>query len=69
VLVDLIAAGSIEAAQAEGKRRYGSPPSNCDRCGERCYVEISTLVRHPTAAAKEMFGYLTAARRTRSINA
>lgn len=66
VLVDLIAAGSIKAAQAEGKRRYGAPPRDCDRCGERCYVEISTLVRHPTAAAREMVGYLMQARAIRS---
>jgi MoaA/NifB/PqqE/SkfB family radical SAM enzyme len=63
VLVDVIEAGSIEAAQAEGRRRYGAAPSDCTRCGERCYVEISKLVRTPSAAARELFGYWLQARR------
>ncbi len=60
VLVDLRAAGSLGAAMREGARRWGAPPAGCRRCGERCYVEISTLVRHPTALAREALGYLRA---------
>jgi MoaA/NifB/PqqE/SkfB family radical SAM enzyme len=62
VLVDLRAAGSLGAALREGARRWGPPPSDCRRCGERCYVEISTLVRHPGALAREAIHYLRAAR-------
>ncbi|HEY8923118.1 MAG TPA: radical SAM protein [Polyangia bacterium] len=58
VLVDLLAAGSYRAALREGARRWGAPPADCRRCGERCYVEISALVRHPTALAREALGYL-----------
>lgn len=62
VLVDLLAAGSLDAALREGARRWGPPPADCRRCGERCYVEISTLVRHPAALAREAFHYLRAAK-------
>jgi len=62
VLVDLLAAGSLNAALREGARRWGAPPADCRRCGERCYVEISTLVRHPGALAREAFHYLRAAK-------
>ena len=58
VLVDLLEAGSLRAALREGARRWGAPPADCRRCGERCYVEISTLVRHPTALAREALNYL-----------
>ena len=60
VLVDLLAAGSYAAAVAEAERRYGPPPGNCSRCGERCYVELSQLVRNPSALAREAIGYLRA---------
>lgn len=54
VLVDLVAAGSYRAALEEGARRFGGPPpGDCHRCGERCYVELSTLTRHPPAAIRE----------------
>jgi MoaA/NifB/PqqE/SkfB family radical SAM enzyme len=59
VWVDMIAAGSYRAALAEGERVYKAPPPKaCMRCGERCYVEVSTLVRHPAALAGEVVGYL-----------
>ncbi len=58
VLVDLQAAGSVRAALREGARRWGAPPADCRRCGERCYVEISSLVRHPAALAREALSYL-----------
>jgi len=60
IQVDMLAAGSYAAAFAEAKRRYGPPPSDCSRCGERCYVELSMLVRKPTALAREALGYLRA---------
>jgi len=65
VLVDLLAAGSYENALAEGARLFGAPPSDCSRCGERCYVELSSLVRHPLDAAREGYGYLMQARRAK----
>jgi hypothetical protein len=65
VLVDLLAAGSYRAALEEAARRYGPPPQGCSRCGERCYVELSTLVRRPTALAREAYGYLREAARMR----
>jgi MoaA/NifB/PqqE/SkfB family radical SAM enzyme len=59
IWVDLVEAGSYRAALAEGERQYKAPPpSDCMRCGERCYVEVSTLVRNPTALAGEAIGYL-----------
>jgi MoaA/NifB/PqqE/SkfB family radical SAM enzyme len=59
VLVDLVAAGSYRAALDEGARRFGGPPpGDCHRCGERCYVELSTLTRHPPAAIREGAHYL-----------
>jgi MoaA/NifB/PqqE/SkfB family radical SAM enzyme len=58
IWVDLLAAGSYRAALAEAERRWGAPPRDCSRCGERCYVEISTLVRHPTELVREAWGYL-----------
>ncbi len=58
IWVDLLEAGSYAAALREAERRWGAPPSNCSQCGERCYVELSTLVRHPTELAKEAYGYL-----------
>jgi MoaA/NifB/PqqE/SkfB family radical SAM enzyme len=61
VLIDVLEAGSYRAALAEGARRWGAPPRDCHRCGERCYVEISTLVRRPQALAREVFGYLKSA--------
>jgi len=63
VLVDLLAAGSLGEALREGARRWGPPPGDCRRCGERCYVEISSLVRHPTALAREAVHYLRSASR------
>lgn len=37
------------------KRRAAGlhPSEDCPRCGERCYVEISSLVRQPTSLARE----------------
>lgn len=58
VLVDLLASGSLAQAMRDGARQWGEPPADCRRCGERCYVEISTLVRHPTALAAEVLHYL-----------
>jgi MoaA/NifB/PqqE/SkfB family radical SAM enzyme len=59
IWVDLVEAGSYRAALVEGARRYGAaPPGDCHRCGERCYVEVSTLVRNPTALGREMVGYM-----------
>jgi MoaA/NifB/PqqE/SkfB family radical SAM enzyme len=59
IWIDLVEAGSYRDALAEGERRYGAaPPSDCMRCGERCYVEVSTLVRNPMALAGEAVGYL-----------
>lgn len=60
VMVDLLAAGSVRQALRDGARLWGPPPKDCRRCGERCYVEISTLVRHPAALAREALGYLRA---------
>src|SRR5262249_17801892 len=48
ILIDLLAAGSYRAAMAEAEAKWGAPPNDCDRCGERCYVELSTLVRNPS---------------------
>jgi MoaA/NifB/PqqE/SkfB family radical SAM enzyme len=56
--VDLLEAGSIRAAQAEGLRRYGPPPEACCSCPDRCYVEMSSLTRHPAVMVRESAGYL-----------
>ena len=59
VWIDMVEAGSYRAALAEGERVYKAPPpANCMRCGERCYVEVSTLVRNPKTLATEVAGYL-----------
>jgi MoaA/NifB/PqqE/SkfB family radical SAM enzyme len=68
IWIDLLEAGSYRAALAEGERQYGAPPPNdCMRCGERCYVEVSTLVRNPTHLAGEVVGYLRQWSQTRAI--
>jgi len=54
VLVDLLRAGSLRTAQAEGLARYGPPPRDCSSCPDRCYAEISSLIRHPSALAREV---------------
>jgi len=58
LLVDLVAAGSLRAAIREGVRRYGLPPVDCSSCPDRCYVEISALMHHPSWLVREVFGYL-----------
>jgi MoaA/NifB/PqqE/SkfB family radical SAM enzyme len=58
LLVDLLEAGSLRAALAEGVRRYGLPPVDCSSCPDRCYVEISALTHHPSWLAREVLGYL-----------
>ncbi len=63
IWVDMLAAGSYRAALAEAQRRWGDPPNDCARCGERCYVELSTLVRTPSSAAREAVGYVVQATR------
>jgi MoaA/NifB/PqqE/SkfB family radical SAM enzyme len=59
LLVDLLSAGSLRAALAEGVRRYGLPPVDCSSCPDRCYVEISSLTHHPSWMVREVFGYLS----------
>jgi MoaA/NifB/PqqE/SkfB family radical SAM enzyme len=59
IWIDLAEAGSYKAALAEGERQYHAPPpTDCMRCGERCYVEVSTLVRNPGKLPFEVAGYL-----------
>jgi hypothetical protein len=59
IWIDMVQAGSYRAALAEGERQYQAPPPNdCMRCGERCYVEVSTLVRNPGQLPFEVAGYL-----------
>jgi len=58
ILVDLLAAGSLRAALAEGVRRYGLPPTDCSSCPDRCYVEVSSLMHSPTVLVREVAGYL-----------
>ena len=58
IWVDMLGAGSYRAALAEAEKQWGAPPGDCSRCGERCYVELSTLVRNPTKFASEAVGYL-----------
>lgn len=58
VKVDLLAAGSLRQAIAEGARRVGAPPVGCSRCPDRCYVEASTLLRSPGLLVRETLSYL-----------
>jgi len=58
IWVDMLRAGSYRAALAEAARLHGPPPGDCHRCGARCYLEISLLVRHPGALARETIGYV-----------
>lgn len=67
IWIDLLAAGSYKAAMREAERRYGAPPEACNRCGERCYVEMSTLMRDPRAAAREVAGYIGQSRLLRGL--
>jgi len=63
IKVDVLKAGSLKAAMAEGARRYGSPPKNCSQCPDRCYVETAALINRPTTLAQSVTGYLRQIRR------
>ena len=63
IWVDMLAAGSYRSALDEAASKWGAPPNDCSRCGERCYVELSTLVRNPLAGARESVGYVASAAR------
>jgi MoaA/NifB/PqqE/SkfB family radical SAM enzyme len=63
VLVDLLAAGSLAAAMREGAKRYGSPPKDCSQCPDRCYVEVSALIRRPSTLFGAVSGYIKQTRR------
>jgi MoaA/NifB/PqqE/SkfB family radical SAM enzyme len=70
IWIDLVEAGSYKKALAEGERLYHAPPpTNCMRCGERCYVEVSTLVRNPGQLPFEVSGYLKQWAKNRSLKA
>jgi hypothetical protein len=63
VKVDVLKAGSLAAAMREGAKLYGSPPKNCSQCPDRCYVETSALINHPTSLAESVTGYVRQIRR------
>jgi hypothetical protein len=64
VKVDLLAAGSLRAALLDGYQHYGPPPVACPRCPDRCYVEMSNLVRNPADLVREAVGYVRQTLRT-----
>jgi MoaA/NifB/PqqE/SkfB family radical SAM enzyme len=63
VKVDMLKAGSLKAAMKEGAKLYGAPPKDCSQCPDRCWVEISSLIRHPTSLAQSVAGYVRQIRR------
>jgi len=57
--INLLEAGSWQAALAQAHMGYGDPPMTCSSCYQQCYVEPSLMQAHPQALLKEWLIYPT----------
>ncbi len=45
--INLLTAGSWQAAVKQAQQFYGQPPETCSSCFQQCYAEVSLMQEHP----------------------
>lgn len=55
--INLLEAGSWQAAFNQAQQRYGQPPETCASCFQQCYAEASLMQEHPIEYLWELLRY------------